>query len=200
MLERVHEIPGREFGPDGYLTDFWPHFARCSAELWKLERIQSFREPAEPSWVAMMEGDWDRALTLAEATRSGNPREAANAGGLVRRRVRIVEQSVSPYLQWEMQMLKIRSAAGERIRVLDTRAIRHLEAERPLPELVILGALTMYEVLYDDSGTLSGARRIDDPDAIDACRRELSELYGEAEDLLAYFEREIAPLPPPNVA
>jgi hypothetical protein len=199
MLERVPALMGPEFGPAEYLADFWPHFERIDDVFWKLERIQDFREPEEPSWVAMMEGDWDRALALAEATRNGNPQEAEFPEGLIRRRVRIVETPVSPYLQWEMQMLKIRGDAGEHIRVLDAQAVKHLELERPLPELVVLGTSTMYAVLYDETGTLSGARRIDDPHVVEACRRELSEIYAKGEDLLTYFEREIAPLPPPNV-
>jgi hypothetical protein len=198
MLEHMHGVAGLEFGPEEYLADFWSHFQRIDDEFWKLERIQNFREPEEPSWVAMMEGDWDRALGLGEATRDGNPQEPEYAGGLVRRRVRIVEQPVTPYLQWEMQMLKIRGAAGEHIRVLDAHAVEHLESKRPLPELVILDTLTMYQVLYDDKGTLNGARRVDDTDVIKACGRELTTLFDRGEDLLAYFEREIVFLPPPT--
>jgi hypothetical protein len=123
MLEQVRGIRGVDFGPEDYLDDFWPHFKLIDDVFWKLERIQDCREPDEPSWVAMMEGDWDRALTLVDATRSGNPRDIENPRGLVRRRVRIVEQPVTPYLQWEMQMLRLRVAVGEQIRVLDARAV-----------------------------------------------------------------------------
>lgn len=57
----------------------------------------------------------------------------------------------------------------------------------------------MYEVLYDQTGTLSGTRCIDDHAALDACRAQLEELYDKGEALLDYFNREIAPLPPPKV-
>jgi hypothetical protein len=111
--------------------------------------------------------------------------------------VRIVEHPVTPYLQWEMHALRLRAGAGEQIRVVPAEAVGHLEAGQPLPELVVLGGQVLYEVQYDET-TLSGARRIDDPGVIAACRQELSELFDKGEDVLAYFDREIAPLPPPR--
>ncbi|WP_248966023.1 DUF6879 family protein [Sphaerisporangium perillae] len=63
-----------------------------------------------------------------------------------------------------------------------------------------MGSLVMYEVLYDETGILEGARRIEDPKVFEACRAELAELYGKGEALLSYFDREIAPLPPPAIA
>jgi hypothetical protein len=45
---------------------------------------------------------------------------------------------------------------------------------------------------------LGRGRRIDDGSIVAACPEELQELYGKGEDLLTDFERETAPLPPPN--
>ncbi|MFC7589334.1 hypothetical protein ACFQYP_40875 [Nonomuraea antimicrobica] len=67
MLERIHEITGVLLSADEYLDDFWPNFRKTDDVLWKLERIQSFRQAGEPSWVAMMEGDWNRSLKLIDA-------------------------------------------------------------------------------------------------------------------------------------
>jgi Family of unknown function (DUF6879) len=98
-----------------------------------------------------------------------------------------------------MQFLRIWVETGtQEIKVLDATAVRHLETHRPLPEIVVLGTSALYEVLYDETGTHCGGRRIDDPSVIGACLQELTELRREGEDLLAYFNREIAPLPPPN--
>jgi hypothetical protein len=200
MLERVRSLPGTELSPEGYFEDFWPHFLRVEDVLWKLERIQDFQEPDEPSWVAMTEGDWDRALALVEEKRAESQEQARSSERFANRRLRIVGHPVTPYLQWEMQILKIRVETGEQeIKVLDARDVSHLEAERPLPELLVLGTSTLYEVLYDETGNLSGARRMDEPAVITACRRELAELFGKAEDLLTYFQREIEPLPPPKI-
>nr|WP_203983483.1 DUF6879 family protein [Sphaerisporangium rufum] len=83
--------------------------------------------------------------------------------------------------------------------MLPVDSVAHLEGEIELPEVVILGSLTMYEVLYDATGILDGARRIDDRRVLDGCRAQLAELYDKGEDLLSYFDREIATLPPPIV-
>lgn len=198
MLDRVRGISGLELSAESYLEDFWPHFRQVEDVLWKLERIQEFREPDELSWVAMMEGDWARALALVEEKRAESQQQARSSEKFANRRLRIVQQPVSPYLQWEMQILKIRVETGEQdIKVLDAHAVRHLEVELPLPELLVLGTSALYEVLYDETGAPSGARRIDDLEVIDACRQELAELFDKAEDLLTYFEREIEPLPAP---
>ncbi|GHH63266.1 hypothetical protein GCM10017673_03820 [Streptosporangium violaceochromogenes] len=197
MLERVRTAPGHDLDASGYLDDFWPHFRRLGDEpFWKLERARHFREPDVPSWTAMAEGDWERSLALVELMRA----DIASAPGPELRRVRVVDRPVTPYLQWEMQILKVRVEAGEMIRVLPAEAVAPLETEAELPELVVLGSQTMYEVLYDATGTLRGARRIDDPRLRDGCRAQPAELYERAEDLLGYFDREIAPLPPPGVA
>ena len=119
--------------------------------------------------------------------------------GVESRRLRVVEHPVTPYLQWEMQYFRILAEAGEDIRVIDASEVRHLEADRLLPEIVILGDQVLFEVLYDADGTAYGARRIDDPKVIKEACREVADLYARAEPLLDYFAREIAPLPPPAV-
>jgi hypothetical protein len=110
----------------------------------------------------------------------------------------VVEHPVSSYLQWELNLFRVRHEDGEQIRILRAEAIRQLEARRPLPELVILGTQVMYEVLYDSTGVLAGGRRIDEPTVIATCREDMSQLYDMSEDLLPYFESEIARLPAPE--
>lgn len=60
----------------------------------------------------------------------------------------------------------------------------------------MLGDRVLYEVRYDDTWAACGARRIDDPVVINQARQEIAGLYEQAEPLLDYFAREIAPLPP----
>ncbi|MCF6471854.1 hypothetical protein FAF44_26185 [Nonomuraea sp. MG754425] len=198
MLERIREIPGVLLSADEYLDDFWPNFHRIDDVLWKLERIQSFQEAGEPSWVAMMEGDWERSLKLIDDGRGVWHEHERAAKRFPRRRIRIVEQPVTPYLQWEMHVLALRAASVEQVRVLDAGEVAEIEVGRRLPELVVLGTVAMYEVTYDDSGTHSGARRIDDREVIAACRGELDKLYAGGEEFRAYYEREIVPLPAPR--
>lgn len=51
--------------------------------------------------------------------------------------------------------------------------------------------------MHDAAWAACGARRIDDPVVIGKATAEMAELWRSAEPLPAYFEREVAPLPPP---
>lgn len=51
---------------------------------------------------------------------------------------------------------------GDDIRGLDVRKISDIEKDRPVPEMVILGDVAMYEVVYDDDGNAAGANRFTD--------------------------------------
>lgn len=198
MLERISELPGTVFDLPGYLDDFWPRRYAMDGVLWKLERIQTFREPDDPSWIAMTEGDWERSLRLIQDMRDEIDEEFAETRDIEMRRIRVVEFPVSAYLQWESHVFELRVKAGERIRVVHPDTVAEFEREAPLPELVVLGSSAMYQVLYDERDTPCGSRRINDPNAVEACQRELSEIYRRGEDFSRFFEREIVPLPVPK--
>ncbi len=114
------------------------------------------------------------------------------------RRVRIVEQPVSAYLQWELHSLKITDECGRPVRVLDASQVKDLERDQQLPELVVLGHLVLFEVCYDENWAGCGARRIDDPEVIRRAAGEIAQMWAKAEPLAGYFAREIAPLPIPS--
>lgn len=42
-----------------------------------------------------------------------------------------------------------------------------------MPEVIVLGSLVMYEVLYDENSVLRGGRKIIDSDVIKGCRGEV---------------------------
>jgi hypothetical protein len=170
---------------------------------WKLERRQHFEEQNHPSREALRRGDWDEAMRLmaARARREGvlrAEREAATRGYAFHR-VRVVEEPFTPYVQWELHSLRIQAECGRRIRVVDAERVRSLEASRLLPELVILGGATLYEVCYTDEGVPDGAVRYTDPELVARCETFISRLYEDGEDVRSYFERKVAPLPSPQL-
>jgi uncharacterized protein DUF6879 len=154
-----------------------------------------------PSWEAFAAGDWDRALELNEHERDTVRAKVAEGQslGVESRRLRVLEHPATPYLQWEMQYFRLLAEAGEDLRVIDASRVRHLEADRLLPEIVILGDRVLFEVLYDADGTAYGARRIDDPQVIAETGKKAADLYTAAEQLLDFFAREIAPVPAPSL-
>ncbi|MBC6456598.1 DUF6879 family protein [Actinomadura sp. HBU206391] len=200
MLERLLDLRGTELGLDTYLDDFESCFWRVT-ESWKLERQQTFSEPEVPSWMAMAEGDWATALRLAEDMRPSikGLQQRLDDHGITQNRVRIVEWPLSPYLWWELHVLRIRAEEGERIRVLDAAAVRPLEEARELPEALVLGGRVAYVIRYDGVGVLDGARKLTDAQTIAACHEEIAALHRQGEDLLSFFPREVARLSPPVV-
>lgn len=202
MLERVPGLPAAELDLDSYLADYHREFAQAQGVFYKLERGQTFREPGDPSWEAFIAGDWHRALEL-------NEQDRAEARAMVRRhreqglaayRLRVVQEPVSAYVQWEMHFLRLLAEEGQPIAVLRAEQIAARERDRPLPEIVLLGEHVLYQVRYDAEGTPCGARRIDEPGTVAACRADLARLFAAGEPLLDFFHREIAPLPAPASA
>lgn len=195
-------------GADGELlalTDYFAEFDKDfwsirDGDFWKLERQQHFREPNDDSWQAFAAGDWVEALRLLNARRDelADYYEKIAAHGFVTYRVRVVEQPVVPYLQWELHLLRAREKAGAMIRIVGPEAVAEFEPHRPMREFATLGSAALYEPVYDESGVLAAGRRFRDQALIDCCRSATKALYDQGEVLASFFEREIAPLPAPT--
>ncbi|GLZ39021.1 DUF6879 family protein [Actinokineospora sp. NBRC 105648] len=189
----------RLLGAD-YWRDFDENFwSTGPSGFWKVERLQRFREPGDESWVAFAGGDWEKALALLQARRPSlaGYRDRLRAQGFENRRVRVVEPPLNAYLQWELHLLLLRDEYGARTRVLDAEHVRPLESDGVLPELVVLGDEVVYELLYDQDGLQEGGIRFTRPELVARARELVAGLYARAEDITAYFQREVAVLEPP---
>lgn len=183
-----------------YLKDFEVRFWRVGPEgFWKLERQQWFREPGTESWEAFVAGEWGESLRLIEAQRRhyGKYLEKIAAAGFGIHRVRVVELPVVPYVQWELHLLQLKAECGEDTRVVMAGAVAGLERLGVLPEVVVLGDEVMYEVLYDDNGELTGARRVVEPQVVAAGLAAVQRLHASGERLGEFFAREVAGLAAP---
>ncbi|MDA0565542.1 hypothetical protein LG943_14630 [Streptomonospora sp. S1-112] len=200
MLDRLRDRPAAALDLDTYLADYRREYAGGGV-TWKLDRLQTLRKPGDPSWEAFAAGDWARARELTEKDRPRADAMAAKGGeaGTETRRIRVVEHPVSPYLQWEMQFLRMLAEAGQQIRVVAAAQVGRWEHERILPEVVAVADRALYLVRHDSSGKAFGAWRIGDRDVISSSLIELDALFRAGEPLLEYFHREIAPLPPPLI-
>ncbi len=201
MLDRIRDTPGVVLDNRGYDAQWDEAEEQLTGVIWKLERAQSFTEQADdPAWQAFAVGDWTRSLAVLEGERSARRMAAARYArqGIEFRRVRIVEQPVSAYLQWELHALKITDECGQPVRVLDASQVKDLERDQQLPELIVLGHRVLFEVRYDENWALSGACRVDDPAVIEQAAAEIARLWAMGEPLAGYFAREIAPLPVPS--
>lgn len=197
MLELLDGAVGTRMDLDDYYRDFERHFWQVN-EFWKLERGQTFAEPGDASWEAFNQGDWAESLRRLEIRRSdllSYHRQAAEAG-VSTCRIRVVEEPLSAYLQWELNLLKIRDETGGPIRVIDASEVAEFEADGPLPELYTLGDAVMYQAIYDDRGVLAYALKYTDAQLIGRSRDFIRRLYERGEPVGSYFEREVKALPP----
>jgi hypothetical protein len=188
---------GSRMDLDDYYRDFERRFWQA-AEFWKLERGQTFAEPGDASWEAFNRGDWAESMRLLEVRRDDllrYHRQAAEAG-VSTRRIRIVAEPPSPYLQWELNLLKIRDETGGPIRVIDVSKVAEWETDGPLPEIYTLDTDVMYEAVYDDSGVLAYALRYTNTDLIARSRDLIRRLHERGEPIGSYFDRVVKDLPP----
>jgi hypothetical protein len=186
-----------------YQRDFEDRLWLASrSDTWKLERRQFYDETGFPSWDAFAAGNWGRSLELYEDLR---PELRSFFGQYAERgsrfcRIRVIETPLTPYLHWELYCLRVRAQCGEHIRVVPAGRLAGLESPgRPVPELVSLCGLTLYATEYDDAAQPAGARRFTDGRVIAGYEEFARSLFCDGEDLRAYFDREIAALPPPSL-
>lgn len=201
MLDFLRDAAGERLPLDDYVADYDRRFlAAGSHKSWKFEREQNFRQPGTPSWDAFARGDWDEALRLIEQQRENLHKLADEdaARGVTALRARVVEEPIVPYVQWELHSLRLRAECGEKIRVIGPGEIVKLEDDGQLPELLTVGTDTVYEILYDATGVLTGAIRYVDREVTQRCIDFIERLYSTGEEMHSYFERVVAHLEPPN--
>lgn len=202
MPDLVNGSPGELLSAETYAEDFATNFWRTGEPgFWKLERRQTFQEPASASWQAFARGDWDEAMRLHEARRAeiGAYYRRISESGFGTRRVRVVEKPISAYLRWEFELLRLRAEYGGPTRVVWAGEVEPFESDGPLPELVVLGDEVMYQVLYDEHGRHEGGIRFTDAALIRHCRQVIEELYLAGEDVRDFFDRELSALGPPGL-
>jgi len=194
---------GERLTREDYKRDFRERRAAIrDGESWKLERLQHFEETNDDSREALRRGDWPAVLRLFEADRDALARKARDEAsrGAVFHRIRVVQEPLTPYVQWELHWLRLSAECGHSVRVLPASAVAAAEDAALLPELNLLDSRILYRVLYTAAARPDGAIRFTDPDTVGKWVKYLGELYAAAEDVQAYFDRAVADLPPPPAA
>ncbi|MEV0005390.1 DUF6879 family protein [Micromonospora sp. NPDC050980] len=201
----MHELFDGDTGESLGLEDYWADFEKRFWQtgdpgFWKLERQQTFKEPGDEGWEAFAAGRWEDSLRILDGRRpefEDYYRRIAD-NGFATRRVRVVEEPLTPYLQWELHVLRLRHEYGGLTRVVGVDAVATAEPRGPLPEIYTLGTEVMYEAVYDADGVLASARRWRDPELVARCQAYIESLYRRGEPLDAFFDRTVAPLEPPR--
>ncbi len=200
MRDLLGRSPGTALSQAEYDADFSQReWAVDGFDSWKLERRQHFQEPRNESWRAFARGDWAEALRLIDGRRASLRALAEKAAAHDTRllRVRVVEHPIVPYLQWELNSLRVRADCGELIRVVTAAQVARHEQDGLLPELLTLGRDVVYRIEYDEAGLAAGAVRYLDATATTRVATFIRGLYDAGEDIQDFFDRDVAHLPPP---
>jgi hypothetical protein len=205
LLDQARSTRTTRLDADAYGADFTERFWRIDGEgFWKLESRQSYRETGFPSWEAFRAGDWDGALDLVAELRPEFEQYYGkiSASGFGLHRVRVTDEPVTPYVQWEMHILRLREQCGEDVAVLPSdhaTALASRTGADPLPDLVVLGAEAVYEVHCTEDGAPDGATLFTDPEVVGSIRAFIQRLHASGEQLATWFPRQIAGLGAPRV-
>jgi hypothetical protein len=192
---------GERLDIDVYRREFRLHRSEIrDRDSWKFERRQHFEEQGSPGRDAFRQGDWEVAMSILAGKRESILRsvreDRENQTNFYR--VRVVEEPISAYLQWELRSLQMQADCGKPIRVIGPETVSALEAGRLLPEVVVLGAQTLYEVVYTDAGVPDSAVRFTNAELVSNWVKFIKELYDMGEDIVSYVDRQVAHLPPPQ--
>ncbi|MFG1842932.1 DUF6879 family protein [Micromonospora sp. NPDC049175] len=201
MRELLGGDPGELLALDDYWAEFEQRFWKTGPPgFWKLERQQTFKEPQDEGWQTFAAGRWEESLRILDARRSefGDYYRRIADSGFATRRLRVVQEPLTPYLQWELHVLRLRHEYGGLTRVVAPNQVVAAEVDGPLPEIYTLGTDVMYEAIYDADGVLEAARRWRNPDVVMRCQEFIESLYDAGEPLDEFFARAVAPLEPPH--
>ncbi|GGK86402.1 DUF6879 family protein [Mangrovihabitans endophyticus] len=201
MPDLLDGAEGERMELDAYYADFEKNFWTINElGFWKLERQQFFKEPGYDSWEAFARGDWDASLGLLEAGRADMAayHRRVEEHGFAAYRVRVVEEPITAYLQWELHALRIRDQCGGSVHIVGPQQVAEFEHLSALPEIYTLGTSVMYQAIYDDTGVLESVRRFTDRDLIVRCQRFIQDLYEAGQPLEPFFVNHVATLPPPT--
>jgi len=199
---RLDRSLGERMEVAAYEADFAVHREQTHGrDGWKFERRQYFEED-DTSREALARGEWSEAVRLLENDRPELLAAAAadRRRGHYFRRLRVVEEPLNPYMQWELHALRMQAECGRKVRVVDAGSVRAMERDGVLPEVIVLGDRVLYEIVYSETGVLLGAIRFTDAEVIRHWAHFIEDLYGSGEDAISYFDRRVAPLPAPQIS
>ena len=190
----------RQLDLDQYLARFQDIQESLSCSTLKLESAQHFIEPGNDSWELFRDNHWEAALevVMGMETEIYDSFRDLQSRGITTKRLRLIEEPLSPYVQWELHILNVRARAGEDIRVM-----RNGEAAIALNiqprELLFLDEIAMFDIKYSINGLLIGANEYRYELDVAELRDRINELFEKAEPLSGYFDKRVKSLPPPQM-
>lgn len=174
-------------------------------DVWIIERHQHpSGRPCAP-WETYLHDYWRSALAMI--TNQGpairDSVERTTRAETVVRRLTLVEPDLTPCMQWHLHMLRARARFGEAARIAFTTEIADIEADRPMPDKVVLGTHALYHVQHRPDGALDGAYRFGGKDIVEEHRAHARTLFNRcgapADEWFTAHRIDTLPPPTPGV-
>lgn len=163
--------------------DFFEKFAilmgRTTQSVFKLETMQTYQEPGNPSFEAFQRGDFDEAVRLCWTVRQQQERDHSVMmcqKAISWTRIHLVEKPLTDYLKWELETYNVSVKYGERILIADITDQQQGSYFRKLTDFIIFDDRAVMAHNYDRDGLIQGGWIVDQPsqvqkysEAIKAC-------------------------------
>jgi hypothetical protein len=176
---------------DEFYTAYLNLCKRTNDRIFKLERIQSYQEPDNASYIEFSLGNIEHAVKLLPDVRAI---QAEHYTDLFRRglqfiRVRAVEFPLSKYLEWEFKGYPINAKYGETILIADITSEPISSALRESSDFMLFDSFAILIHDYNAEGILSGGWLCEDKNLI-MDYQELADIFISKSVPLAVFERQ----------
>ncbi len=157
-------------------------------EWFKIEVLQDyFGEDDCPSLRAWLAGDYAESLALLAQTTHGGWSERCKEKsdqGVLMRRIRVIEEPLTPYTAWEIEFYKhINIPGGEQIFTVNQQAVADLNL--PSGDLMMFDNERMVVCAYDKTGRVTKQTFYDKSDDISSFLTLKAQLLARAKPLAA---------------
>jgi len=172
--------------PTSYFQNFNDAWDQVEGQILKLETRQEYREPGNPSYEALIKGNFDKALELLPESRKDDIElyKQLSDRKVDFIRCRPVVFPVSDYLKWELECYRFNSVHGERIYFTDRTS---LFDEYATNDFIIFDNKVAVIHNYDQHGEIQGGWIVQNIDHIENLIMLFSLIKASSIDYLKYM-------------
>lgn len=174
---------------DKYMSEVQSAWDNAARQFLKVEVLQAFEEPGDPSYEALRRRDFKEAVRLVRervAAQEGMYREGIRRGMEIVR-LRVVEWPLTEYLRYEIMAYVVAETIGERVLVIERESLRP-EVERELREFNMFDQRIAFLLDYTPEGLFRGAWRVEAPSEVARLIAVASALSKKAVQLASWMQ------------
>lgn len=151
-------------GKQEFFDAFGPAWTAVRCQVLKLETRQSYNESDNASYTAMAAGNFDEAMRLLDASKSGDRSTytSLSAAGVEITRCRPISAPPNAYIKWELENYRKNIQLGERIYVCNTLSMGDVFINYAAHDFMVFDSRFAFIHDYDPEGNLAGGWVTDD--------------------------------------